>query len=61
MSRYLGGVAAATSDEPRQPGMRRILDAMRMLREEAPGLLEQGMIAAAELAKSRGDGGDVPQ
>jgi hypothetical protein len=47
-------------DEVRQPGMRRILDAMRQVQEEAPGLLDQAMSASIELAKRR-DGGCVPQ
>lgn len=48
-------------DELRQPGMRRVLDAMRLLQQEAPGLLEEASMAAAELAKTRGDGGHAPQ
>lgn len=47
-------------DELRQPGMRRILDAMRQIEEEAPGLLGAAMIASVELAKRR-NGGHVPQ
>ena len=47
-------------DEVRHPGMRRILEAMRQIEEEAPGLLDEAMTASIELAKRR-DGGRVPQ
>jgi hypothetical protein len=40
--------------------MRRVLDAMRQIEEEAPGLLDEAMSASIELAKRR-DGGHVPQ
>ena len=43
----------------RQPGMRRILDALRQIEEEAPGLLEDAAIAASELSRTRGNGGHV--
>jgi hypothetical protein len=46
---------------PRQPGTRRILDAMKQLKEEAPGLLEEAALAAAELSKRGSDGGRKPQ
>ena len=45
----------------RQPGMRRILDALRQIGEEAPGLLDDATLAATELSKMRSDGGRVPQ
>jgi hypothetical protein len=45
----------------RRPGTRRILDALRQLEEEAPGLLDDATLAATELAKGRGNGGHVPQ
>jgi hypothetical protein len=45
----------------RQPGMRRILDALRLIEEEAPGLVDDATIAARELSKTRSDGGRVPQ
>jgi hypothetical protein len=48
-------------DELRQPGMRRILDALKAIKEEQPGLLEEASLAAGELAKRRGDGGRVPE
>jgi hypothetical protein len=44
----------------RQPGMRRILDAMRQIEEEAPGLLDEALTASIALAKQRGDG-HLPQ
>jgi hypothetical protein len=47
-------------DDLRQPGMRRILDAMRQIQEEAPGLLDEALAASIEHAK-RQDGGHVPQ
>lgn len=48
------------ADDPRQPGMRRILDAMRQIKEEAPGLIEEALTASIELAK-RPNGGRLPQ
>ena len=45
----------------RQPGMRRILEALRQIEEEAPGLLDDATLAANELSKIRSDGGRVPQ
>ena len=45
----------------RRPGTRRILDALRQLEDEAPGLLDDAALAATELAKVRGNGGHVPQ
>lgn len=47
-------------DELRQPGMRRILDAMKQIEEEAPGLLDEAVTASIELAKRR-NGGHLPQ
>jgi len=44
----------------RQPGMRRILDAMRQTKDEAPGLIEEALMASLELAKRR-NGGRLPQ
>ena len=43
-------------DEMRQPGMRRILEAMKHIEEEAPGLLDKALTASMALAKQRGDG-----
>ena len=43
------------------PGMRRILDAMKAIDRERPGLVERAALAAGELAKRRGDGGRMPQ
>jgi hypothetical protein len=48
-------------EELRQPGMRRVLEAMKAIEEERPGLVEEAALAAAELAKSRGDGGRIPE
>jgi hypothetical protein len=45
----------------RRPGTRRILEALRQIEEEAPGLVDDAALAAAELAKGRGSGGHVPQ
>jgi len=45
----------------RRPGSRRILDALRQIEEEAPGLVEEATLAATELAKRRGSGGHAPQ
>lgn len=47
-------------DDLRQPGTRRILDAMRQIREEAPGLIEEALAASLALAK-RQNGGPLPQ
>jgi hypothetical protein len=48
-------------EELREPGMRRILDALKQIEEEAPGLVNEAAVAAAELAKARSDGGRMPQ
>ena len=45
----------------RQPAMRRILEALRQIEEDAPGLLDDATLAATELSKTRSDGGHVPQ
>ena len=45
----------------RRSGTRRILDAIRQIEEEAPGLVDEAALAATELAKGRGNGGRVPQ
>jgi hypothetical protein len=45
----------------RRPGMRRVLEAMQEIENERPGLLEQAMLAAKEIAKSRADGGRIPE
>ena len=50
----------------RQPGMRRILEALRQIEEEAPGLLDPGLLddaalAATELSRTRSSGGHAPQ
>jgi hypothetical protein len=48
-------------EELRRPGMRRILDALKEIEDEAPGLVHEAALAAAELAKGRSDGGRMPQ
>jgi hypothetical protein len=48
-------------EELNRPGMRRILDALKAIREEQPGLVEEASLAAGELARRRGDGGRTPQ
>ena len=49
-------------EELRQPGMRRVLEAMKSIEKERPGLIEDAMVAASELAKkNRGDGGRAPE
>ena len=45
----------------RRPGARRLLEALRQIEEEAPGLIDEAALAATELAKGRGNGGRVPQ
>jgi hypothetical protein len=47
-------------DELRQPGMRRVFDAMKQIEEEAPGLLDEAVTASIELAR-RQNGGRIPQ
>jgi len=48
-------------EELREPGIRRVLEAMQLLEEEAPGLLDDAIIAATELTKGRDEGGRTPQ
>ena len=44
-----------------RPGLRRILDAIKTIEDERPGLIEEARLAAEELAKRRGgDGGRIP-
>jgi hypothetical protein len=45
----------------RRPETRRILEALRQIEEEAPGLIDEAALAATELAKARGSGGHAPQ
>lgn len=45
----------------RQPGMRRILEAMMTVRNEAPALFDEASIAAEELSKSRSERGAAAQ
>lgn len=46
-------------EELRQPGMRRILEAMKLIQEEQPGLIEQASLAAH--TQTADIGGEVPQ
>ena len=48
-------------EESRRPGMRRVLEAMQEIENERPGLLEEAVLAAKEIAKSRSDGGRIPE
>jgi hypothetical protein len=54
-------VKSSEREELRRPGMRRILEALKAIKEERPGLLEEASLAAGELAKRRRDGGRMPQ
>jgi hypothetical protein len=45
----------------RRPGKRRILDALRAIKKERPGLIEKASLAAGALAKRRGGGGQIPE
>ena len=47
--------------EVRQPGVRRIFEALRQIEEEAPGLLDEVTLAAIQLSKTRSEGGRMPQ
>jgi hypothetical protein len=40
-------------EELRRPGMRRIFDALKAIKEEQPGLVEEASLAAGELAPRR--------
>jgi hypothetical protein len=48
-------------DELRAPAMRRVIDEMREVEEDDPNLLDEAVIAAAQLKKQGGDGGRIPQ
>jgi hypothetical protein len=45
----------------RRPGTRRILEALRQIEDEAPGLIDEAALAATELAKEHGSGGHAPK
>lgn len=49
------------TEEMRRPGMRRVLEAMQEIENERPGLLEEVVLAAKQIAKARGDGGRIPE
>jgi hypothetical protein len=51
----------AKLDELRQPGMRRILEAMKLVEQESPHLIDHALLALAEPARSRGEDGRVPR
>lgn len=53
--------AKMTLDERRQPGLRRVLAAMKQVEDEVPGLVNEAAFAAEQLAKARSDGGRMPQ
>ena len=55
------GGAAHPLDERRQPGLRRVLAAMKQVEDEVPGLVNEAAFAAEQLAKARSDGGRMPQ
>jgi hypothetical protein len=40
-------------EELRKPGMRRLLEGMRLIEKEKPTLLDEASLAAAELANGR--------
>jgi hypothetical protein len=44
-----------------RPGLRRIIEAMQEIEKERPGLLEEAALAAKQIAKSRADGGRIPE
>lgn len=48
-------------DDLRQPGMRRILEAMKLIEQEEQNLVGEASLAAAELSSGRGEGGHVPR
>jgi hypothetical protein len=48
-------------DELRAPAMRRVIDEMREIEEDDPNLLDEAVIAAAQMKKQGGDGGRMPQ
>jgi hypothetical protein len=48
-------------DELRAPAMRRVIDEMREIEEDDPNLLDEAVIAAAQMKKQGGDGGRIPQ
>ena len=47
--------------DPNQPGARRLLDAIRQLKEESPSLLDEVVPLAVKLGKTRNDGGPAPR
>jgi hypothetical protein len=45
----------------RQPGIRRVLEAIQAIENDRPGPLEEAVLAARELAKNRNDRGGLPE
>jgi len=54
-------VKSSEHEERSRPGMRRILDAMKVIREERSGLLDEASRVAGELAKDRSGGSRIPE
>ena len=48
-------------EELREPGMRRVLEAMKQIKEESPGLLDKASLAASELVRGQNGGGRPSQ
>lgn len=47
-------------DDLRRPGMQRVLDALKQVEEEAPGLIDKALIASFARSQRR-DGGQMAQ
>jgi len=48
-------------EELREPGMRRVLEAMKQIKEESPGLLDKASLGASELVRGQNGGGRPSQ
>lgn len=48
-----------TLQDLRQPGTRRVLEAMKTIRNDAPVLFDEAPIAAEELSNGRSESGQV--
>jgi hypothetical protein len=48
-------------EDLREPAMRRVIEAMYEIKEEEQDLLDDAVIAAAQMKKQGGDGGRIPQ
>jgi hypothetical protein len=51
----------AGREELRRPGVRRILDALKAIEDEQPGLLGKASLGAGELVRRHGDAGRLSQ